>query len=315
MKTVNAKDIQEKVTAKVIAALESGKAQGSKWVKPWRAIGGGEAKRFDGYVYQGMNQWLLTMTANMGGKQNFWGTPKQWGDLAKKRGETFDFRGSKCIGEVLRPNTAKFEKTLTDDKGNEEKASFFVVRSFSVFPVMSISDVRGTEKLLSELMEKDKLTEHETNAQAEAFIAAQKAVVEQSNQASYSPTLDRVNMPVLGQFNKAADYYATYIHELTHRTGHKDRLNRDGIARFDHFGSEQYAFEELIAEFGSAFVCNMLGIDGETQDNHVQYLDSWLKKLRSDSKAIFNASRAASAAMDYMLVNAGMKPAKAEAGA
>lgn len=30
-----------------------------------------------------------------------------------------------------------------------------------------------------------------------------------------------------------------------HATGHKDRLNRDGVARFDKFGSEQYAFEEL----------------------------------------------------------------------
>jgi antirestriction protein ArdC len=308
MKKVNAKEIQEKVTAKVIAALESAKTQGEKWVRPWRSVNGDEAQRFDGYVYQGINQLMLSITAGATGKMNVWGTPAQWGELAKKRGERFDFRGSKCVAEILRPNTAKVTKGTgeMDDKGEEIKNTFAFVKSFTVYPVMSISDVRGTENLIAEIEAKNALPEHETHAQAEAFIAAQGAETAfGGNRACYSPVSDAISMPALGQFDKPANYYATFIHELTHRTGHKSRLNRPGIVNFDRFGSEQYAEEELVAELGAAFTCNALGIDGETMDSHSQYIESWLKKLQSDKRFIFKAATAAQAAMAYMFKQTG----------
>lgn len=310
MRKVNAKEVQEKVTATVIKALESAKVTGDKWQRPWRTAGNGEAIRHDGYVYQGMNQFMLSLVAGMSGKRSIWATPVQWGQLAKQRGETYDFRGSKCIAEVMRPNTATVSKDTgeTDEKGEAKVNRFKVVTSYSVSPVMSISDVRGTEKLLAEIDAKHKLADHERDSQAEAFIAAQNAVVTfGGDSASYSPRTDKVSMPALGQFDKPANYYATFIHELTHRTGHASRLNRPGIVAFDGFGSAQYAEEELVAELGAAFTMNALGIDGETMDSHVQYLDSWLGKLRKDNKFIFKASHQASEAMKFMFTQAGAK--------
>lgn len=310
MRKVNAKEVQEKVTATVIRALESAKVTGDKWERPWRTAGNGEAIRHDGYVYRGMNQFMLSLVAGMSGKRNIWATPVQWGQLAKQRGETYDFRGSKCIAEVMRPNTATVSKDTgeTDEKGEAKVNRFKVVTSYSVFPVMNVSDVRGTEKLLAEIDAKHKLHDHERDAQAEAFIAAQNAAVNfGGDSASYSPRTDTVSMPALGQFDKPANYYATFIHELTHRTGHASRLNRPGIVAFDGFGSAQYAEEELVAELGAAFTMNALGIDGETMDSHVQYLDSWLGKLRKDNKFIFKASHQASEAMKFMFTQAGAK--------
>lgn len=43
-----------------------------------------------------------------------------------------------------------------------------------------------------------------------------------------------------------------------------------------------YAFEELIAEMGSAFLCAQLGVFGEVQ--HDSYVDHWLKVLKSDKR-------------------------------
>ena len=60
-----------------------------------------------------------------------------------------------------------------------------------------------------------------------------------------------------------------------------------------------YAFEELIAEMGSAFLCAQLGVSGEVQ--HDSYVDHWLKVLKSDKKALFRACRHAREASEYLL--------------
>jgi antirestriction protein ArdC len=79
-------------------------------------------------------------------------------------------------------------------------------------------------------------------------------------------------------------------------------LNREGIQSVN-FGSETYAFEELIAELTSAFVGNQIFPEYITQDleHHTSYLDSWLRVLRKDNKAFFKAIGEAQKASDYLL--------------
>ena len=113
----------------------------------------------------------------------------------------------------------------------------------------------------------------------------------------YIPSLDIIKMPTKGQFKTAENYYATLLHEMTHATGHKSRLNRDFTGRF---GTEAYAFEELIAELGAAFMCAEFGLIGATIENHAFYLDNWLSILKNDKKAIFTAASQASKAADLL---------------
>ncbi|EBX3952560.1 DNA primase, partial [Salmonella enterica subsp. enterica serovar Offa] len=114
-------------------------------------------------------------------------------------------------------------------------------------------------------------------------------------QAFYRPSTDEIYLPERFRFNHAADFYATQLHELVHWTGAKSRLNREKGGKY---GSDKYAFEELIAELGCAFLMADLGITGDVQ--HENYISSWLKALNDDKRFIFKAASAASKAHRYL---------------
>jgi len=120
------------------------------------------------------------------------------------------------------------------------------------------------------------------------------------NTAAYNKASDEIVMPAPGQFDSVEEYWATLMHEVIHWTGHTTRLNRSLKGRFDE---DAYAMEELVAEFGAAFLCTHLGIEGNLQ--HPQYLAHWVKRLQSDKYAAFTASTMAQKAVDFIL-NGGM---------
>ena len=67
------------------------------------------------------------------------------------------------------------------------------------------------------------------------------------------------------------------------------------------FGNETYAFEELIADIGAGFVAGYLGYDYQFSKDNLAYLQSWLKVLKNDKRAIFKACSEAQKAFDYLL--------------
>lgn len=122
------------------------------------------------------------------------------------------------------------------------------------------------------------------------------------SRAFYSPTNDYIGMPPIDQFNGSNAYYSTLFHELTHSTGHKSRLDRATVTTGHSFGSVDYSKEELIAEMGASFLCNITGIDNTAvTKNNAAYLQGWLKRLKEDSRLIVQASSKAQAAVDYIL--------------
>ncbi len=72
------------------------------------------------------------------------------------------------------------------------------------------------------------------------------------------------------------------------------------------FGDNAYAAEELIAELGAAFTCAHLGLSTEPREDHAQYIQSWLKVLKADKRAIFTAASKAQQAADFMIQRAGV---------
>ena len=119
------------------------------------------------------------------------------------------------------------------------------------------------------------------------------------NHAFYDSRLDFIGMPQKAAHDAGAAYYSTLLHELTHWTGHPTRLDRPGIADAGSSELEAYAYEELIAEIGSAFLCAEFGVRGEMR--HEGYVLSWIEALENDSKAIFTSSAAAWKARCYLL--------------
>lgn len=112
--------------------------------------------------------------------------------------------------------------------------------------------------------------------------------------AFYSPKRDQIVVPSKKQFNisntpedvfkDGMEFYGTTIHEMAHSTGHESRLGRDGIVKIDQFGSDQYAKEELVAEFTSALIGNAMGFDSRIRENNIAYLQNWIGSLKKDPK-------------------------------
>lgn len=164
------------------------------------------------------------------------------------------------------------------------------MRTFTVF---NTQQIEGLPEKFTQAAQ-PQISEFENNAAAEILLG-QAEIQYGMNRACFIPSLDKIHLPNKNEFKSIPDFYATALHELTHWAGHKNRLARDFSGRF---GDAAYAFEELIAELGAAFLCASTGIDGQLQ--HSSYIASWLKVLKNDKKAIFAAAASARKAAEFL---------------
>jgi antirestriction protein ArdC len=118
--------------------------------------------------------------------------------------------------------------------------------------------------------------------------------------AYFSPPTDHIQMPPFETFRDAASYVAVLSHEHVHWTASPDRVGRD-LSRYARDRSER-AREELVAEIGSALLCADLGIVPEIdpRPDHASYLQSWLRVLKDDKRAIFAAAAHAQRAVNFL---------------
>lgn len=119
--------------------------------------------------------------------------------------------------------------------------------------------------------------------------------------AFYRPSEDCIHMPDIDRFRNEYSYMATFLHEASHATGHKSRLNRDLTGAF---GSPEYAKEELRAEISSAFTSQALGLsqsDMEHMENHKAYIQNWIAALEQNPNELFAAIKEAGKISDYLL--------------
>ena len=121
---------------------------------------------------------------------------------------------------------------------------------------------------------------------------------ERGNEAYYSPTTDEIVLPESKKFYDEYSYYATQLHEISHSTGSKDRLNRN----IDFKDKKSYAREELVAEISSSFLMAKLGIVPESEDynNHKSYIQSWISILEDKPNELFKAINESNKVYDYI---------------
>ncbi len=280
-------DIQQQITDTIINMMETA---GADWSKEWSAVDAPH-NIASGKNYTGINTLVLSAGAVVRGyKSNVWGTYKQWADKGAQVK-----KGEKATGGI-------FYKTLEiKDKETDEKKRIPMLREFKLFNADQVEgyDIPATVKL--DPVERD--------LNVDRYVAATGAAIGHGgDSAFFMPGEDRIQMPRIETFTSTNAYYATLLHELTHWTGHKSRLDRLTHARF---GSEDYAKEELVAELGAAFQCQLLGVTSEPMENHAKYLNSWIKVLKDDKKAIFKASALAQKAVT--LVESYSQPADEKA--
>lgn len=116
---------------------------------------------------------------------------------------------------------------------------------------------------------------------AERVVAATGARIVTGPRAAYTPALDTVMMPARRSFAESEAYYATLWHELAHWTGAAHRLDRLKLSA--GFGSELYAFEELVAELAACFLSARFGFEHVSQS--AAYLANWIRCLTKHDAA------------------------------
>ena len=282
-------EIRERITNTIIEALEKGGLP--PWRQPWLndKNAGCPENIVSKKKYRGINPLLLAVAAMKHGFQSkWWATFKQWDTMG---------------GRVMRrPNdvppgewgtTIVFWKpfqVVEEDNGKEKEKTVFVMRTYTVFNIDQVDGLDHLRVGSSIVNDTDCIVRYEN---ADKTIEATGAEIRYGgNRAFYNRLGDYIQVPLREQFT-AGEYYETILHEMVHWSEQRLDWNRK---------ENGYAMGELIAELGSCFLANELGIPtSETLPNHASYLDHWLQAMKDDHKFICQASSQASKAANYIL--------------
>ena len=273
-------DIYAAVTDRILLQLEKGIVP---WEKPWGGVAGGAFSGTTGKPYSLLNQMLLSKP----------GAYYTFNQIQKKGGTIH--KGEKAQMVVFwKQIPVKEQDTHT---GETTIKSVPMLRYYTVFHIDQCEGIEATA------------TEQEpqhTSPEAEQIISEYlhrsgvDFVHQVGDEAYYSPSRDRVVLPLMEQFKSTAEYYSTAFHELAHSTGHRSRLDR--LRATAHFGNESYSKEELVAEITAAALMQYTGQETKgTFRNSAAYIQSWLSALRNDKRMIVTAGGAASKAFEYII--------------
>lgn len=264
---MNYKDFCLKQAENILSIIESDSSL-AKWRKTWRSrkcIGGRLPHSANGY-YSGINLLTLMFEQDRHGY-----TSGQWltFNAIKKLGYCVK-AGSKGVGviywspkEMKDKETGLIKKTL-------------LMRNYYVFNLDQTNIPADVQQTMAD-------TFFDT---MKAFNLSNFALDlrHEGDKAFYNPSIDYINMPIRTSFESDGEYMSTFLHELTHWTGHKSRITRECADNYG-FDKKARATEELIAELGSVFLSAHYGIESDVK-NHASYVASWKQHCTVDDIAI-----------------------------
>ncbi len=280
------KSVYEVVTDRILTLLDQGTVP---WKKPWGGAEQAPRSLATGRPYRGVNVFLLHAA---GYESPHWLTYRQandWGGHVRKGEKGFP---------VVFWKWREADDTETEEGEKQRPAP--ILRYYTVFNV-SQCDELPQERIPTVEAPTNPFTPIES---AKGIVTGyQKAPRLEHGHAGawYRPSVDLVGMPSQERFNGPAEYYSTLFHELTHSTGHVERLKRKGITDDIHFGSQSYSQEELVAEMGAAFLMGHCGLEQATLPNSAAYIDGWRHRLKADSRVVVFAAAQAQRAADLIL--------------
>lgn len=286
-------NVYQMVTDRIIEQLHKGIIP---WHQPWTGASledGGAVNYITRKPYSQINQFLL-------------GRPGEWLSFKQIKGLGGSIKKGEKSSFVVFFTFAKATRETTKEDGTNENVEFQypVLRYYNVF---HIDQCKGIETKINEATENEVEPIDAAENVINGYLSREPKLRFQNDKVSghayYSPSKDMVVVPKLSQYTIVEEYYSTTFHELVHSTSPAYRCDRKseqkGIAAF---GNEEYSREELVAELGSAMICNAVGMDCEKAfKNSVAYIQSWLKALKNDNKMIVWAASRAEKAAKYIL--------------
>lgn len=209
-------------------------------------------------------------------------------------------------------------KPVLDEKGKKQYEDIYLDPPvFVTYNVFNGEDIKGLEPFkINELpnSEKAKISDEKyqkIDKMINSFCHDNGIKLKSipSEKAFYNNGISEkiVALPKKEQFESLDAYYSTLFHEVGHSTkvlGIRINKETDDITG-NHFGSKNYAKEELTAELTALFMCREYGIDStpETEENSLAYLKNWTEQgvLNKEdfSVALKEAQRATKAITKY----------------
>jgi len=246
----------------------------SEWEMPWHGKQKIHINVESGKAYTSINRLILWSSyKNNKFRSRHWGTFSQW------RARRQSVEGGQTGTVLVRPVFAKKSKPSDEPTG------------YRIFHVFNGDQVVNRNEDHPDLFGEDEII---YSLQAEKLVAETRADIHYGgNRAFYSRETDHIEIPDPGDFiathysTPTQNFYATLLHELVHWTGHSSRENRQPVTE-DKYSS--YAFEELVAELGAAFICVDCGLETSPRKDHAQYLNSWIKMLLDSGIFLFEYS-------------------------
>jgi antirestriction protein ArdC len=280
--------LYDDITNKIIAELEAGRLP---WVQPWGLVGvsaplGIPKNAATGRNYSGINVLIL------------WGAVVQHGYAVQS---WLTFRQAVGLGGNVRKGERGTTVVYADRfVPNDERRRAYIEgeapRSIPFLKRFTVFNVEQCEGVPADIAASaPPVATHLILPQVEELIRATGADVRiGGDKAYYDVAGDFIRVPPPQAFFEPINWHRTALHEVGHLVGR--RLGRDLSGTF---GSKKYAYEEIVCELSTSFVCAALGIVPTVR--HADYIASWAEILQEDSRAIVRAASAASKAADYLL--------------
>ena len=275
-------NVYEVITERILEQLEAGVVP---WRRPWEQV---ESRNITTRKkYRGINAITLP-----GGWYGTFAQVKALGGHVKKGVHGFP------VVFFSFPEGKKGEEEPEEGETEKKGRTAPIIRYYHVF---RLEDCEGLE-LEPIQADEGKPVSIETAEAIVLNMPSRPTIIEKtSKEAYYCPSTDTVQIPDRNQFPRIEEFYSTLFHELSHSTGHENRLCRKTLTELASFGSANYGKEELVAEFGASFLCGEARIDNTTIKNSASYINSWKKVIKADSKLVLQAAGMGQKAADYIL--------------
>lgn len=287
-------EVHAQITEGLIAMMEQGVAP---WSKPWIVRGRDDAMAprngMSNRLYTGFNSLYLSFLMH----ENEWNDPRFYTMDSLPDGMKVR-KGSKSTIVIYNKSV---QKDIEDEStGEVETKTSWFQRYYRVF---NGSQIEGIDEFVMPEVEVEGY-EHDDEYPEACLISTEwcdtlGGFSHEGDRAFYTPMLDSITMPHIEQFKTLASYYHTLFHEMIHSTGHASRSGRIETASF---GTEKYAKEELVAEFGAAFMSANTGVPLD-EEQSAAYLKGWAARCKEEPKLLFSAANAAQYASNMIMEN------------
>lgn len=309
--------------------------EAGRWTRPWAdgTFKGRPRNYRTKNKYRGRNVLLLWKSASVNSFDSpFWATKKQWQQSGFQVAANQD--PSAVVYSFRKKAVIDDEANIKGDDEEERYERQWGHRAYKVYNACQLEEFDHNRAEFVPEIDENLPAAFEDYGEVDTFVNATYADLRHGGGiAYYHLKNDYIQMPERQKFidtvreTAAQGYYATLLHELTHWTGNSIRCDRSYPEKSSY---EAYAFEELVAEIGAAFLCGDLGVLNVPRDwaeendvsnppqgqeygqlqNHAAYLHSWIKALKDKDhpeRMLVAAASLAEKAIDHL---EGLQPKK-----